>query len=544
MIPKSLRAFAYFLLAAIATLTLLPLFTLAWRQWGEGRHWALFGEAATLRAVTTTLGVAAGALGIAVLISVPCAWLLVRTDLPLRHWFRRILIFPYLIPPYLFAIAWITLAVPEIGILNRLIPFGLFNVYSFTGLVWVLGTAYLPIIFSSLCQVLDAMDPSLEEASRICGASPLSTFFRITLPCLFPLIGATSLLFLLEVMSAFGIPALVGNPARIYVLTTKIYTHAKMGGLSGIDQAFVVSLWLFCFTILFMLTSDWVRARFQYRTLTGKAPKQSLIPLHAFRIPLFLVVLLVVLVLMVLPLSAVVTSSFLRIAGNLEISNLTLDNYRFLFGMSEIGRALGNSAWLSLAAGGLCLVTGFFVAYFKDRTKIGIRNVLEKISTFPFAIPGTVVALALLVSFGTGWGWEPIALLGSPLLLLFAYVTKYLAISVQSLVPALSNIDPVLDEAGRIFGASPWGVLRRILFPLVRPTVITLFILTALPVFSELTMSVLLSGPGSETVGTVLFQLQDYANPLAACSLASLIVLVLGLASILQRQLTRPKVVI
>lgn len=541
MIPRSLRSVSVILLVVIGALTLLPLFTLIARQFGQSEHWALFLDRSTLLSVGLTLRAAVCSLALALVVTVPCAWLLVRTDLPCRKWFERVFIFPYLIPPYLFAIAWITLAVPSTGLLNRMLGESTFNIYSFTGLVWVLATAYLPIILSSVCSVLKSMDPSLEEAARIFGASPIKTFFRVTLPCLFPILSATSLLFFLEVMSAFGIPALIGNPARYYVLTTKIYTHAKMGGLSGIDQAFIVSLWLFLFTAGFLALSEWVRKKFQYRTTTGKAPKQSLIPLKGYRWPLFVVVGSLAFTFMVMPLLAVAMSSFLRIAGDLSLSNLTLDNYRYLFGMSEMMRALWNSLWLSVAAAGICLGIGFFVAYFKDRTRLKVRNTLVRLATVPFAIPGTVIALAILVSFGTGWGISEIALLGSPLLLLFAYVTKYQAISVQSLVPAMGNLDPVLDEAGRIFGATPWGVIRRILIPLLSPTILTLFILTALPVFSELTMSVLLAGPGTETVGTVLFQLQDYANPLAACSLATLIIAVLFMASALQRFLNRQK---
>ena len=145
----------------------------------------------------------------------------------------------------------------------------------------------------------------------------------------------------------------------------------------------------------------------------------------------------------------------------------------------------------------------------------------------------------MIISFGTGWGFSELALLGSPFLLLLAYAIKYQALAVQSLVPAISNIDPSLDEAGRICGASPWGVLKRILIPILLPTLGSLMLLTALPVFSELTMSVLLSGPGTETVGTLLFQLQDYANPLAACSLATLLVVILILGVPLGRILLK-----
>jgi len=539
MTPKSVKVLYAAIVIAVAWITLAPLGTIGVRLLRESRHFSLLWEPSTLNALSVTLRATAASLLLSLAIAIPGSWFLCRTDLPFRARFRRILLFPYLIPPYLIAIAWISLAVPKIGFLNRFISEDFLNIYSFSGLVWVFASAYLPILLAPLCNAMDAMDPSLEEAARICGARPWKVFLKISLPCAAPVIAAASILFSLDIMSAFGIPALIGNPGRLYVLTTLVYSHAKMGGLQGTNQAFLISLWLLFFTVLFLLLNEWVRKKFGARLTSGKAPRQSVLPLGKWRAPVALAFGLLTFLLVVLPIGAVIINSFLRIAGDLRLSNLSLENYRYLFQMPELSRALGNSLYLSFITALVCVVLGFLIAYFKDRTGLPGKEWLNRLSTFPFAIPGTVIALALIVSFGTGWGNPDIALLGSSLLLLVAYILKYMALSVQSLTPAMSRIDPSLDEAARISGAGVWKMLRSILVPLMAPTLASIFLLTMLPVFSELTMSVLLVGPGIETVGTLLFQLQDYANPLAACSLAALIIAVLVVTLPLMRKLGR-----
>lgn len=538
---KSLKLCFLLVLGVISFITLAPLATLALRLVQPGQSYELLWATPTLKALSVTLRATAASLLLALVIAIPSSWILCRTDLPGRVYFRRILLFPYLIPPYLLAIAWISLAVKDIGFLNRLTDVSYFNIYSFSGLVWVFATAYLPILLAPLCTAMDAMDPSLEEAARICGARPWKVFLSISLPCAAPVIAASSILFALDIMSAFGIPALVGNPGRVFVLTTKIYSTAKMGGLNGTNEAFLISLWLLLFTGFFLLLNEWVRKRYAARLTSGKAPRQSVLPLGRYRVPMALVFSALVGVIVVMPIAAVILNSFLRIAGDLRLSNLSLENYHYLFQMPELLRALGNSLYLSFITAIICVMLGFLIAYFKDRTLIPGRTFLNRIATVPFAIPGTVIALALIVSFGAGWGNPDIAILGSSVLLLLAYVLKYLALSVQSLTPAIARIDSSLDEAAYISGANVWRMLKSILVPLMAPMLISIFCLTMLPVFSELTMSVLLYGPGIETVGTLLFQLQDYANPLAACSLASLMIVTLVITLPLLRRLGQGK---
>ncbi|MCB9254734.1 MAG: iron ABC transporter permease [Bdellovibrionaceae bacterium] len=523
---RSLRSVYVLLFAGVCFFAVGPLVGLLLRVFSHPEYFGILFEKETLRALAQTVRLCGGALFLALLLALPLSWLLVRTDLPGRDRLRRVFQFPYMLPPYLFAIAWATLAIPTVGFLNRW--FGnWFNIYSASGLIWVFATAYLPILTSSLCQALESMDPSLEESARVCGAGPARVAFSITFPCLLPTIASVSLLFLLAVLSAFGVPALIGNPARLYVLTTRIYSYAKLGGLSGTDKAFAVSLWLVGSAIIFIAVNEWLRRRFLTRLVVGKAARHSLVSLGRMRLPIWFLTVSIAFVIVILPLGAIFLSSFLRVAGDLRPANFTLENYAYLFEMAEFSRSVINSLYLAGLTGLVCVVVAFFIAYYCDRTQLPLRKLFENLASFPFAIPGAVIALALIVSFGSGWGFRRFALLGSPLLLLIAYAVKYLALSVQNMVPAMASLDPNLDEAGRVSGAGPWGVLLRILAPLLFPAFLHVFMLTVLPVLSELTMSVLLTGPGLETLGTLMFQLQEYAHPSAACALATLLVVFL-----------------
>ncbi|MBI4405244.1 MAG: iron ABC transporter permease [Deltaproteobacteria bacterium] len=526
MITKSLRVVFFALLAILFALTVFPLITPVWRLVLNWPVFSVIVDAVNLTSAVQTITMSALSLLLGLFIALPLSWLLVCTDLSQKNTFRNILFFPFVLPPYLYAIAWATLAVPGVGLLNRWLG-NIFNVYSLWGLAWVLACSYLPVLLSSICHALESMDPSLEEAARVFGASRAKAFFKIVLPCIFPAIASSSLLFLLAAISAFDIPALIGIPARYYVLTTRIYTYAKMGGLFGIDQAFALSTTLLLSAGLFLFLNEVIRKRFQQRLLSGKVPRRSVVHLRRLRIPLLCLAVFACFILVVLPLGAIITSSFLRLAGKISLDNFTFENYRYLFSMPETSRALTNSLMCAAISAFFCTVIGFGVSYFKDRTSLRFRNLCLRLATFPYAVPGTVLALALIVSYGSGWGVEQIALLGSPLLLLIAYCSKYLALSVQALTPALSSVDPVLEESARVCGAGPWKTIRRILVPILRPVLVSVFILTAMPVLSELTMSVLLAGPGTETIGMLLFQLQDYANPLAACSLAVLLLIFL-----------------
>lgn len=484
----------------------------------------LLFEKQVVDSLILSLKVAFLSLVLALALGAPASYLITRTNISGKSFLRFWILFPFFIPSYLFAIAWVVLALPRVGVLNRLAGMEWISIYSLGGLVWVTCNAFFPLIITTFSKAFSQMDPSLEESARISGASPLKVFFKITLPCHIPTLIGASTIFILVALSSFGIPAIIGNPAKLYVLTTQIYTLAKMGGVGGADQGFVISLWLIGFAGLFTGLGRFFSQRTQVSLIVGKASRTSEIHLGRWKIPAQLFLYSLLFVFIVIPMGALFLNSFLQVPGDFKWSNLTLSNYRYLISLQETTTAIGNSLSLALLGSFICCLLGFFLVAFEFRF-------LEKLASLPFSIPGTIIALSFIVALGK-WT-DPV------FLMLFAYVAKDLAIAIQNLGPSIGMIDKSILEAGRIYGASPLKVLDRILFPLVSPAMAGVFLLCFLPMLSELTMSVLLYGPGSETVGTLIFQLQDYANPLAACALATVLVLVLGSGMFLVPRLTK-----
>jgi len=499
----------------------VPLAFLASKSLFHPQLLSLLFQSSVIESLYLTLKVAGVSLIISLSFALPLSYVLARTDLWGKNYFRSLLIFPYFIPSYLFAIAWITLTLPEVGLLNKILGFTLFNCYSFWGLVGVTTNAFFPILVIPLLKNFAEMDPSLEEAGRCSGASPRMVFFKITLPCLrAPLIGC-SILFLFVVLSSFGIPALLGNPAKLYVLTTKIFTVTKMGGLDGAEQGFIIALWLILFSILILWFGRFLKNRFQVSLTTGKVARFSVIRLGHWQVPVFLSLFILMIFLVFLPLGSLFFTSVSEVAGSFELNKLTFKHYRYLLHLKEAKEALLNSVSLALMAGSTCCFLGFLIVYFSHRTSVLGAVFLERLASLPFSIPGTILALGFLVTFSSS--------LSAPFLLFFAYLAKDLAIAIQQLGPALNQIDKSLEEAASVCGAKRSKIINLILYPLLWPHIQSVFLLCALPMLSELTMSVLLYGPQSETIGTLIFQLQDYSNPLAACALASVIVVSIAL---------------
>lgn len=530
---SSQKVIYFFCWVGVFLFCLVPLLTIALKIRPDSDFFDLLLSSSVLGSLKLSLLLSFSSLLLALFLGIPTSYLLARTDVYAARFFNTWLLFPFFVPSYLFAIAWVVLALPQVGLLNQWFGANLLNVYSFFGLVWVTCNAFLPMIITPLTQSFKKMDPSLEEAARICGASPLKTFLRISLPCQWSSVLGAALVFVFITLSSFGIPAIIGNPAKLFVLTTQIYTFSKMGGIKGVEQGFTVSLWLILFAWILASLGRKLKQHHSVALTTGKFSRQSLMALGKWKLPAFVFLSSLFSVFVILPLGALVISSFFKVAGQISWSNISLFNYDYVFKLQEFRAALMNSLSLALLGALTCCGLGLLISYSSSQLKSSGAGRLEKLACLPFSIPGTILALACIVSFGSGWGNPSLSLFGTPFLLWIAYVGKDLAIAVQNIGPAFQQVDKSLEEAGRVFGLGPLGVFDRILFPLIFPAVKSAFLLCALPMLSELTMSVLLFGPGTETLGTLIFQLQDYSNPLAACALATLLILFLGLGTFL-----------
>ncbi|MEK6626106.1 MAG: iron ABC transporter permease, partial [Bdellovibrionota bacterium] len=365
-----------------------------------------------------------------------------------------------------------------------------------------------------LLKAFEAIDPTMEEASRMSGASTWQTFRNITLPLLRAPLFNGFLLAFLATTASFGVPALIGTPGGIFLLTTQIYTFQRMGSMSGILKASSLSLILMALAFVILLLSEGPLRIRQFATISGKTPRPQLARLGFWKLPLTIAIGTTFTILFLLPLSAIFLAAFSQVQGILTWSNFGWSNFeRILFHTDETTRAFSNSLIFAGVAGIFCVLAGFGLAYalkyvFSSRLK-GVTSILVSL---PYVTPGTVLALALLVGFGPGIVGNWFALNSTGLLIILAYSIKYLNFSYKTLEDGVGQIHPCLDEASRLSGAGTFQTMRYIWWPLLRPSLIASFFLVFMPAMFEVTMTVLLTGPGLETLGAFIFHLQEYGD--------------------------------
>ncbi len=466
----------------------------------------------TLKAAQNTFLVSTAVSVFCLLLGLPLAWLLTRTDLPFKNQLRSLFCLPYAIPPFVGAIGWIILANPNSGVLNQWFGFHL-NIYSFWGLVFVETSFLFTFVLLTALTVLDRMDSSLEEAARLSGANGFRVFMDIGLPLLKPAIVSGFILSFLSTAASFGVPALIGGPARLYLFTTQIYTYQRMGTTSGLQMSIAVSVLLGLVTLSLLFLSQKVFGQNKNYTIGGKTARPSLVPLLKWKFPITAILISLFSIIFIFPLFGILLSSLSQVQGVWNFSDLSFANYiRVLFKTEETLRALTQSFVLGLGAALICTVFAFFFNYFIYRTSLKGRSAAQLALSIPFSTPGTVLALAIILTFSQGYFGMGPSLYNTLALILIAYVIKYASLSMKTIGDGYQQIHPSLEEAARISGAGWWHVMMTIYRPILKTALMASMFLVFMPVISELTMTILLTGPGLETIGTLIFQFQEYSD--------------------------------
>ncbi|MHB8879696.1 MAG: ABC transporter permease [Myxococcaceae bacterium] len=494
-------------------------------------------------ALANTALTSGGAAGVALALGTPLSLLLFRTDLMGRGLLRALFTLPSAIPPFIWGMGWVFLANPRAGLLNRLLGEGTLDIYGAGGIAFVLGGAGLPLVVLAGAQALTRVDPALEEAARLCGASPFRALWSVSLPLALPALFSGAGLVFLFAASAFGVPYMLGvtaNPPTV-VLTTRIYSQVLMGGQDNLSRALALSTLLLVLATCVLLGSQFLGRAGRVRLSSGKGLAERPLPLGRARAPLSAAAFLLAFVLVALPLGAIFLTSVQPTFGApLSLSTLTFSHWGAVLGSSRTLSAAARS--LTLAAGAGVLVCAFGLAVSLARGRLGrLGRLAETLASWPYAVPGTVLAMALLVAFSRELRFvfadrvAFILALGNSLwILLVAYAGKYLVLGTRNLSEGLTQVDPSLAEAARVFGASRSRAFVDATLPLLRPALATAFVLTFLTCATELTMSVLLVPAGKDVLGTLLFELQSYADPAAASVLACgfVLLVLLGMTSL------------
>ena len=498
------------------------------------------------RALTNTVELSLMVMAASVIVTFPLAWLVGRTNLPGKKTYRTLLVASYMIPPYVGAIAWVQLLNPSVGYLNQIFKwlFNLqqapFDIYTFGGLAWVLTLFYSPFAFITISRAMEKMDPTLEEAARVSGASPLKTLIDITLPLMAPSILAGGLLVFIAAGSCFGIPAIVGMPGNIEVMTTRIVTYIYMGDEQGIRDAtaLATSLMLLANSLLFFMT--WMLGRKDYTTISGKSTRPNMVELGKWKWPAFIGVGIYSMVAVVIPLFSILLTSLLKsMSKPIGLDNISLESWLPVITSSQYMESIWNSVLYAVIAATIGTILSVFVAYLSVKTRVKGRSLPDLLTIIGGSTPSIVIALALVITFSGNFGLN---LYSTMWILIVSYLVKYMTMSVRTIAASLSQVHVSLEEAALNSGAGWLRTCKDIILPLIAPSVIAGWFLIFMPSFYELTMSLLLYSGDTKTIGVLLYELQTYADTQNASVLSVIILSIVLLGNIILNKISKGNV--
>jgi iron(III) transport system permease protein len=479
----------------------------------------------------------------AVFIAFPLAWLVGRTNMYGKKFFRTLFIMTYMVPPYVGAMAWLRLMNPRVGNLNVFLQrlFGLesapFNIYSIGGLVWVLTTFYYPYAFITISRAMEKMDPSLEEASRVAGASPMRTLSTITLPMMTPSIVAAALLVFVAAASCYGIPSIIGAPGQIHTITTRIIDYVYVGSQQGLTDATSLAVFLMLMSYFVLYVSTFPLGRKQYITVSGKSTRPNIVDLGRWRLPVSLMVCMFAFIIVILPfITVAATSITVNMGKPLSFDNITFRYWERILTRAAIIGSAKNSLYAAAAAATFGIAVSCVMAYLLMRTNTKGRRIPDFLITVGSGTPSVVIALALIMTMSGRFG---VNIYNTLSIMVIAYMIKYLLMGMRTVVSAMSQIHPSLEEASHIAGGGWLRTSTRILIPLIAPSVVAGWFLIFMPSFYELTMSTLLYSTNTKTLGYELYTYQTYHSQQTASALATAILLLVVFVNWLLGKLTK-----
>ena len=494
-------------------------------------------------ALRNTLITAGLSMVFGVMIAFPLAWLVGRTDMYGRRFFRTLFVMTYMVPPYVGAMAWLRLLNPRVGTLNVLLAniFGLsenpFNIYTIGGLVWVLTTFYYPYAFITISRAMEKMDPSLEEASKISGASPLKTVMTVTFPIMLPSIVAAGLLVFVSAASCYGIPSIIGAPGQIDTVTTRIIDYVYVGSAEGLTDATTLAVSLMVIANIVLYVSNFVCGRKQYITVSGKSTRPNIVELGKWRLPVTILVAAFALIVVIIPFATVAMTSFTKNLGKpLSGANFTTRYWNILFTREAILDTAKNSLISASVAATAGTVIACVMAWLLTRTKARGRQIPDFLITLGSGTPSVVIALALIMTMSGRFG---INIYNTLAIMIVAYIVKYLLMGMRTIVSAMSQIHPSLEEASLISGAEWHRSFKDVTLPLIAPSVVAGWFLIFMPSFYELTMSTLLYSTDTKTIGYELFTYQTYHSQQTASAIATGILIMVVVVNWLLNKLTK-----
>jgi len=510
------------LVAVLLLLVINPLARLLWTSFQDpdtgaltlGNYAAAYGRWRNVEALINSVVIGLAVAVLCTAFGVPMAWAVSRTDMPGKGLVWAAILGTFIMPNYLGAVAWILMAGPNAGWLNRVYTgltgatSGPFNVYTKAGLVLVIACYSFPYMFVFTRSALDLISSEMEDAASTLGAGLLRTTVRVTLPLALPAILGAFIVEFLEAIALFGAPALIALPGRFQVMTTMLWQMFEFPPKLQVAAAYSMPLLLIT-VFLFWLQRRIIAGK-GYVALTGKGGERRIVPLGPWRWAMLGYCLVVTSLSFFLPMLVVLQAAFAKAWGRgLSLDNLTLRNVRFVLVDQPATRTATLNTFVyagtaSLIALGLALAIAYIVA----RRLVPFGRALSYVAMAPFVIPGIVLAIGFYAAYTA----RPLVLYGTAWILILAFTTRFLPIAYTNSDAALRSINPELEDAARILGSGRLLALRRIVGPLLKRGLAGAFILVFIPATRELSSAIFLYTTGTQVLSVLLFDKSDEGN--------------------------------
>ncbi|MDB5361642.1 MAG: transporter substrate-binding protein [Rhodospirillales bacterium] len=443
-------------------------------------------------------------------LAVPLAWAVARTDMPGKGVVRATVLGAFITPSYLGAIGWILLAGPNAGWINRAwmaltgSSTGVFDVYSFAGLVLVTALYAFPYIFVFTADALDRVSSEMEEAAHILGMSPLRTIFKVTLPLVLPAILGGSIIVFLDTVALFGTPAVIALPARINIMTLQLWQFFEFPVRAEAAAAYAVPLVLI--TVAMLGLQRLILGRKGYVSLTGKSGGRQPMPLGRLKWAVLGLCLLVCSLAVFLPYAALAQAAFSRAWGQgFSFANLTLGNFGYLFNEASSRQIILNTFTYSAATACVAVVLALIVAYVVSRRLVLFGGVLATLCMAPLVVPGIVLAIGFYAVYSS----PPLALYGTAAILVLGFTTRFLPIAFANCMAGLRALNPEMEEAVRILGGSRLLAVRRVVVPLLKKSLVGTWLLVFIPASRELSTAIFLVAAKTRVIAVMILDLSE-----------------------------------
>ncbi len=480
-----------------------------------------FGDATTLQAILYT-GILLLRTPFALAVALALAWLLVRTSIPFRGFIELSFWLAYFLPQLPIAVSWILLLDPHYGLVNQ------FNIYSLGGITWVhLTTSTIPVMLILLTPMIRQMDPALEEAASVCGASWWSLYRRILVPVLATGLVAVFIASIIRALEAIQIELLLGTPSNIYVYATRIYDLVRWEPARW-APAMALSTVLLVILFLLALYNHRVTARGHVATIGGKSTSFRRVDIGRWRYVIGGGLVAYLLVSVYLPLATLVLGSLMRVFGFFNVRNpFSVIHWQRVLGNSDFEAAVRTSLALGLAVACLGVILYGLLAYLLTKTPMPGKGIANVLVWLPWGIPGLLLGLAFL------WMLLAVPLLwplyGTVMSLVLVLFMQEMPIGVQMARAAFGQVGLELEEAARVSGASWLATYRRVMLPLVAPMLVSIFIIVFMAAVRAIDSVILI---GSSTTRPLSLLMMEYslAGNMESAAIVGIILSVLALA--------------